>query len=66
MPSWIPPPPQAQGATQSPLRDHRDALSRAFRAAFQVPDSSSSMAGLIRQERHRSWNQEFLAKATRG
>ena len=44
---------------------HRDAFSRAFRAAFQVPDSTPSVAGLIRQERHRIWIQEFLAKATR-
>jgi hypothetical protein len=44
---------------------HRDAFSRAFRAAFQVPDSTPSVAGLIRQERHRLWIQEFLAKATR-
>jgi hypothetical protein len=45
---------------------HRDAFSRAFRAAFQVPDSTPSVAGLIRQERHRIWIQEFLAKASRG
>lgn len=45
---------------------HRDAFSRAFRAAFQVPDSTPSVAGLIRQERHRNWIQEFLAKASRG
>ena len=45
---------------------HRDAFSRACRAAFQVPDSTPSVAGLIRQERHRIWIQEFLAKATRG
>ncbi|MFN9659435.1 MAG: Rad52/Rad22 family DNA repair protein [Cyanobacteriota bacterium] len=45
---------------------HRDAFSRAFRAAFRVPDSTPSVAGLIRQERHRIWIQEFLAKATRG
>jgi len=45
---------------------YRDAFSRAFRAAFQEPDSTPSVAGLIRQERHRLWIQEFLAKATRG
>ena len=45
---------------------HRDAFSRAFRAAFQVPESTPSVAGLICQERHRIWIQEFLAKATRG
>ena len=45
---------------------HRDAFSRAFRAAFQVRDSTPSVAGLIRQERHRNWIQEFLAKASRG
>jgi len=44
---------------------HRDAFSLAFRAAFQVPDSTPSVAGLIRQERHRIWIQEFLAKASR-
>lgn len=35
-------------------------------AACQVPDSTPSVAGLIRQERHRRWIQEVLAKATRG
>jgi hypothetical protein len=55
---------QEQLKTLSPR--HRDAFSRAFRAAFQVPDSTPSVAGLIRQERHRIWIQEFLAKASRG
>ena len=31
-----------------------------------MPDSTPSVAGLIRQERHRIWMQEFLAKASRG
>jgi hypothetical protein len=44
----------------------RDAFSRAFRTAFRVPDSTPSVAGLIRQERHRIWIQEFLAKAAGG
>ena len=45
---------------------HRDPFSRAFRTAFRVPDSTPSVAGLIRRERHRIWIQEFLAQATRG
>ena len=45
---------------------HRDAFSRAFRTAFQVPEATPSVAGLINQERHRIWIEEFLAKAAGG
>ena len=45
---------------------HREAFSRAFRAAFQVPEATPSVAGLINQERHRIWIEEFLAKAAGG
>jgi hypothetical protein len=45
---------------------HRDAFSRALRAALRVPDSTPSVAGMIRQVRHRIWIQKFLTKATRG
>ena len=57
---------QLQEQLKSLSPRHRDAFSLAFRAAFQVPDSTPSVAGLIRQERHRIWIQEFLAKASRG
>jgi hypothetical protein len=45
---------------------HREAFSRAFRSAFQVPEATPSVAGLINQERHRIWIEEFLAKAAGG
>lgn len=45
---------------------HRDAFARAFRTAFQVSQDTPSVAPLILQERHRSWVEEFLAKAARG
>jgi hypothetical protein len=38
------------------------AFSRAFRTAFQVPDSTASIAGLITEQRHRLWIEDFLAK----
>ncbi len=45
---------------------HREAFSRAFRTAFQVPEATPSVAGLINQERHRIWIEEFLAKGAGG
>jgi hypothetical protein len=38
------------------------AFSRAFRSAFQVPESTPSIAGLITQHRHRLWIEDFLAR----
>jgi|GEM_PF-540163 len=38
------------------------AFSRAFRTAFQVPDSIPSIAGLITEQRHRLWIEDFLAR----
>jgi len=38
------------------------AFSRAFRSAFQVPESIPSIAGLITQQRHRLWIQQYLAQ----
>jgi DNA recombination protein Rad52 len=38
------------------------AFSRAFRSAFQVPDSTPSIAGLISEERHRLWVEDFLGR----
>jgi hypothetical protein len=62
--------PPAIAALQERLRAlapaHRDAFSRAFRTAFQVPEATPSVAGLIDQERHRIWIEEFLAKAAGG
>ncbi len=45
---------------------HREVFSRAFCTAFQVPKATPTVAGLINQERHRSWIEEFLAKADGG
>ncbi len=39
-----------------------EAFSRAFRSAFQVPESTPSIAGLITQQRHRLWIQRYLAQ----
>jgi hypothetical protein len=36
------------------------AFSRAFRSAFQVPDSTPSIAGLITEQRHRLWIERYL------
>ena len=62
--------PTAIAALQERLRalapGHREAFSRAFRTAFQVPEATPSVAGLIAQERHRIWIEEFLAKAAGG
>ena len=38
------------------------AFSRAFRSAFQVPESTPSIAGLITEHRHRAWIQQYLAQ----
>jgi hypothetical protein len=38
------------------------AFSRAFRTAFQVPDSTPSIAGLITEQRHRLWIEDFLGR----
>jgi hypothetical protein len=62
--------PSAIAALQERLRalapGRREAFSRAFRSAFQVTDATPSVAGLINQERHRIWIEEFLAKAAGG
>jgi hypothetical protein len=62
--------PTAIAALQERLRalapGHRDAFSRSFRSAFRVPEATPSVAGLINQERHRIWIEEFLAKAAGG
>jgi hypothetical protein len=41
------------------------AFSRAFRSAFQVPDSTPSLAGLITEQRHRLWIEDFLGRLQR-
>ncbi|MEB3353808.1 MAG: RAD52 family DNA repair protein [Cyanobacteriota bacterium] len=38
------------------------AFSRAFRSAFQVPESTPSIAGLITEHRHHAWIQRYLAQ----
>jgi hypothetical protein len=38
------------------------AFSSAFRSAFQVPESTPSISGLITQQRHRLWIQHYLAQ----
>lgn len=38
------------------------AFSRAFRSAFQVPDSIPTVAGLITEQRHQRWIQHYLAQ----
>ena len=46
----------------SPLPPQLAAFSRAFRGAFQVPDSTPSIAGLITEQRHRLWIEDFLGR----
>ena len=38
------------------------AFSQAFRRAFQVPETTPSIAGLITEQRHRAWIQQYLAQ----
>ena len=38
------------------------AFSSAFRCAFQVPATTPSIAGLITEQRHRAWIQQYLAQ----
>ena len=38
------------------------AFSRAFRTAFQVPESTPSIARLITEQRHRLWIEDFLGR----
>jgi hypothetical protein len=38
------------------------AFSRAFRSAFQVPDATPSIAGLITEQRHLAWIQHYLTQ----
>ena len=40
-----------------------EAFSKGFRAAFQVPDTRPSLAGLITTSRHQRWIESFLADA---
>ena len=39
------------------------AFSKGFRAAFQVPDTQPSLAGLITSSLHQRWIEDFLAEA---
>jgi len=39
-----------------------EAFSQAFRRAFEVPAETPSIAGLITQQRHQRWIQEYLAQ----
>ncbi len=38
------------------------AFTRAFRSAFQVPESVSTIAGLITEQRHRLWIEQYLGQ----
>ena len=38
------------------------AFSRAFRLAFQVPDSTPTIAGLITEQRHQLWIERYLGQ----
>jgi DNA recombination protein Rad52 len=41
-----------------------EAFSKGFRAAFQVPNTQPSLAGLITNSRHQRWIEGFLAEGT--
>jgi DNA recombination protein Rad52 len=51
---------QEQIKALAPAR--REAFSKGFRAAFQVPDAQPSLAGLITTSRHQRWIESFLAE----
>ena len=51
-----------QDRIRSLLPPQLAAFSRAFRSAFQVPESTPSIAGLITEQRHRAWIQQYLAQ----
>ena len=38
------------------------AFTRAFRTAFQVPESATTIAGLITEQRHRLWIEQYLGQ----
>ncbi|WP_411875339.1 Rad52/Rad22 family DNA repair protein [Vulcanococcus limneticus] len=51
-----------QERIQALLPPQLAAFSRAFRTAFQVPESTPSIAGLITEQRHLAWIQHYLAQ----
>jgi len=40
------------------------AFSQAFRSAFQVPESMPSIAGLITEQQHRLWIEQYLGQCS--
>jgi hypothetical protein len=38
------------------------AFTRAFRSAFQVPENATTIAGLITEQRHRLWIEQYLGQ----
>ena len=61
-PSIQPPSPNLQERIRALLPPQLAAFSLAFRSAFQVPDSTPSIAGLIAEQRHRLWIEDFLGR----
>lgn len=41
-------------------------FSQAFRSAFQVPESTASIAGLITEQRHLQWIEQYLSQRGEG
>ena len=41
-------------------------FSQAFRGAFQVPESTPSIAGLIKEQRHSHWIERYLSQLSEG
>ena len=56
------PPPRRRNPQAQPLPPQLAAFSRAYRTAFQVPDSTPSIAGLITEHHHRLWIEDFLGR----
>ena len=59
----IPPRSSSFRSASEPLHPEKvAAFSQAFRSAFQVPESMPSIAGLITEQRHRLWIEQYLGQ----
>ena len=57
---------QLQERIRSLAPEQVAAFSQAFRSAFQVPESTPSIAGLITEQRHSHWIEQCLSRLSEG
>ena len=57
---------QLQERIRSLAPEQVAAFSQAFRGAFQVPESTPSIAGLIKEQRHSHWIERYLSQLSEG